>query len=74
MPTLLVIRQHPIEPISGDTFTTFLDGLSIDAHQLSFNDPTGTAKTGEIKQQALGIGYFRAERVNGNRSSPVSMW
>ena len=42
MPTLLVIRLLPVEPISGDDFTTYLDGLSIAAHKLSFNDPTGT--------------------------------
>src|ERR1700752_891551 len=42
MPTLLVIRLHPVEPISGDDFTAYLNGLSIAAHQLSFSDPEGT--------------------------------
>ena len=34
------------------------------------------ARAGKIKRQALGIGigYFRAKRVNGNLNSPVSMW
>lgn len=42
MPSLLVIRLHPIEPITGDVFTSYLDGLSITAYDLSFADPTGT--------------------------------
>ena len=42
MPSLLVIRLHPIEPITGDAFTSYLDGLSITAYDLSFADPTGT--------------------------------
>lgn len=41
MPSLLVIRLHPIEPITGDEFTNYLNGLSITAHDLSFADPTG---------------------------------
>ncbi|MDZ7363649.1 MAG: insecticidal toxin complex protein [candidate division KSB1 bacterium] len=42
MPSLLVIRLHPVEPISGDDFTSYLNGLSIAAHEVSFNDPTGS--------------------------------
>ena len=43
MPSLLVIRLHPVEPIIGDEFTNYLNGLSITAHDLSFTDPTGAA-------------------------------
>lgn len=43
MPSLLVIRLHPVEPITGDEFTNYLNGLSITAHDLSFADPTGAA-------------------------------
>jgi hypothetical protein len=43
MPSLLVIRLHPVEPIPGDDFTSYLTGLSITAHDLSFTDPTGAA-------------------------------
>ena len=43
MPSLLVIRLHPIEPVTGDEFTNYLTGLSITAHDLSFTDPTGAA-------------------------------
>lgn len=43
MPSLLVIRLHPIEPITGDAFTSYLNGLFITAHDLSFTDPTGAA-------------------------------
>jgi hypothetical protein len=39
MPTLLVIRLHPVEPIDGADFISYLNGLSIDAHEASFNDP-----------------------------------
>lgn len=42
MPSLLVIRLHPVEPITGDDFTSYLTGLSIDAHEVSFDDPAGT--------------------------------
>ncbi|MCY7282514.1 MAG: insecticidal toxin complex protein, partial [Cyanobacteria bacterium CAN_BIN43] len=43
MPSLLVIRLHPVEPITGNAFTSYLNGLSIAAHDLSFTDPTGAA-------------------------------
>lgn len=47
MPTLLVIRLHPVEPISvnpdtGAGFSEYLTGLSIAAHEVSFNDPAGS--------------------------------
>ena len=47
MPSLLVIRLHPVEPISvnpdtGAGFSEYLTGLSIAAHEVSFNDPAGS--------------------------------
>jgi hypothetical protein len=42
MPSLLVIRLHPVEPITGADFTSYLNGLSITAHEVSFADPAGT--------------------------------
>lgn len=42
MPSLLIIRLHPEEPIAGDDFTAYLDNLTIEAHEVSFNDPTGS--------------------------------
>jgi len=42
MPSLLVIRLHPVEPVTGDEFSNYLKGLSIAAHELSFNDPNGS--------------------------------
>ncbi|MDH3643201.1 MAG: hypothetical protein OES38_13960, partial [Gammaproteobacteria bacterium] len=42
MPTLLIIRLHPVESVSGDDFTNYLNGLSIVAHEVSFNDPDGS--------------------------------
>ena len=42
MPSLLVIRLHPVEPITGGDFTNYLDGLSIDAYEVSFDDPVGS--------------------------------
>ncbi|MEG4274722.1 MULTISPECIES: hypothetical protein, partial [unclassified Microcoleus] len=42
MPSLLVIRLHPTEPVTGADFTNYLNGLSITAHDLSFTDPTGS--------------------------------
>jgi Tc toxin complex TcA C-terminal TcB-binding domain len=43
MPTLLVIRLHPAEPVTGDEFTNYLTGLSITAHEVSFTDAAGNA-------------------------------
>jgi hypothetical protein len=41
MPSLLVIRLHPVDPVTGDAFTSYLTGLSIAAHELSIDDPDG---------------------------------
>lgn len=43
MPSLLVIRLHPVEPVTGAQFTKYLERLSITAHDLSFTDPIGAA-------------------------------
>ena len=43
MPSLLIIRLHPVDPITGDAFTNYLDGLSIKAFDVSFSDPAGSA-------------------------------
>src|SRR6266404_6603339 len=43
MLSLIVIRLHPVEPVTGDEFTSYLKGLSIAAHELSFNDLDGSA-------------------------------
>jgi hypothetical protein len=42
MPSLLVIRLHPVEPVTGTEFTAYLEELSITAYELSVNDPDGT--------------------------------
>ena len=42
MPSFLVIRLHPVEPVSAEEFTEYLDGLEIAAYKLSFNDPYGS--------------------------------
>jgi len=42
MPSRLIIRLHPVEPITADVFTDYLIGLSIAAHEVSFNDPGGS--------------------------------
>lgn len=39
MRSRIIIRLHPVEPISGDDFTDYLDDLTITAHEASFNDP-----------------------------------
>src|SRR5215212_9699337 len=41
MPSLLIIRLHPVDPITGDAFTSYLTGLSVAAHDVSFVDPAG---------------------------------
>lgn len=48
MSSLLVIRLHPEEPIPGDDFTTYLEGLSIIAYELSFDNPDGSESDSEI--------------------------
>ncbi|NEN88689.1 MAG: insecticidal toxin complex protein [Okeania sp. SIO3H1] len=42
MPSLLIIRLHPVEPVTANEFTSYLNGLSIAAHEVSFNDPDGS--------------------------------
>jgi hypothetical protein len=43
MHTLLVIRLHPSEAISAEDFENYLDGLSVEVYELSFDDPAGTS-------------------------------
>lgn len=40
MPTV-ILRLLPTNPVTGDAFTAYLDGLTIEAHELSLVDPTG---------------------------------
>lgn len=50
--SLIVIRLHPDEPTLGTTFTGYLTGLTVEAFDLSTNDPlVGTS---------LGTAVFRA--------------
>ena len=44
MGNLIIIRLHPDKPIKGDVFTSYLDGLTITAYDLSCGDP----KVGKI--------------------------
>src|SRR5215216_6527406 len=43
---LIVIRLHPIEPVSGNRFKTFLDGLSIEIFDLGMANLPGGASLG----------------------------
>ena len=38
MPTLIILRLHPVEPVDAATFTNFVNGLTIRAFDLSFAD------------------------------------
>jgi hypothetical protein len=42
MPSLLAIRLHPVEAITGNDFTGYLNGLSVAAHEVSYNNPAGS--------------------------------
>jgi hypothetical protein len=52
MPSVLVIRLHPVEPISGDDFTNYLNGLTINALDISFNNQAGSL-VGQAQYLAL---------------------
>jgi hypothetical protein len=41
MPRIIVLRLHPMEPIDGDDFTSYLDNLSITVSDLAMDTPTG---------------------------------
>ncbi|PFJ40214.1 insecticidal toxin complex protein [Priestia megaterium] len=41
MSSLLVIRLYPKEPVSAKKFTSYLKGLKIAAHEISFKNPDG---------------------------------
>jgi hypothetical protein len=36
MPNLIIIRLHPDQPVAGDKFTSYLQGLTITAYDISF--------------------------------------
>ena len=59
MPSLLVIRLHPVEPIPGANFTSYLEGLTIRALDISFNNqagsPIGQAQYLPLPPNPLGI-------------------
>jgi hypothetical protein len=59
MPSLLVIRLHPVEPIPGADFTSYLNGLTIRALDISFNNqagsPIGQAQYLPLPPNPLGI-------------------
>ncbi len=41
MPDIIIIRLHPVEPITGAEFTNYLNGLTITADEISFAHPEG---------------------------------
>ncbi|MFC5751424.1 neuraminidase-like domain-containing protein [Actinomadura rugatobispora] len=49
---LIVIRLHPVEPIGGADFTPYLDGLEIEAFDLSTASP--------LEGVSLGVATYRA--------------
>lgn len=46
MPDLIILRLHPIEPMSGSDFRTLLNGLTITAFDLSFAKSVGGDQIG----------------------------
>jgi hypothetical protein len=48
--SFLVIRIHPVEPVSGDDFKDYLDGLTITAFDISFNNPEDGVQIGNPAQ------------------------
>ncbi|HEX8355117.1 MAG TPA: hypothetical protein VF611_19590, partial [Pyrinomonadaceae bacterium] len=56
MPSLLVISLHPDASVTGDEFGSYLNGLSIAAHEVSFSDPEGVAP-------AFGVAAYVAPRL-----------
>ena len=59
----LVIRLHPVEPISGDDFTDYLDDLTITAHEASFNDP-------DASEGAVGAATYIAPELPESSNEP----
>ena len=64
MPTLLVIRLHPVEAINGDDFTSYLNGLSGETHQ-------PLAQIGANRATALAFSY---RCVGGVPDHPHCVW
>ena len=48
MSNLIVIRLHPDEPVSGTDFTTYLQGLTINAYDLSYANPVANPATATL--------------------------
>src|SRR5437667_9747643 len=51
MPSLIIIRLHPVNPTKGSDFTSYLNNLTIKAFDLSFAEST----TGILIGQASGV-------------------
>jgi Tc toxin complex TcA C-terminal TcB-binding domain len=48
MANLIIIRLHPDEPVSGTDFTSYLEGLTINAYDLSYANPTANPATATL--------------------------
>jgi hypothetical protein len=67
MPTLLVIRLHPVDPITGDDFTSYLNGLSIAVREMSFANP---ARSGPAFGMAIPGVEWLLDWRDGKRDVP----
>jgi len=63
MPRLIVLRLHPIEPINGADFTSYLTDLSITVSDLAMDTPTGV--------QAVPIGTADYLPLGGGGAPPA---
>ena len=68
MPTLLVMRLHSSEAIPVEDFEGYLDDLSIEAYELSFNDPTGTNGDPVGTEALIGTAAYIAPTLPGTSS------
>ena len=48
MPSLIAIRLLPKDPITGEDFTAYLEGLTITVYDASFDDPAADTAAAEI--------------------------
>src|SRR5688572_25706724 len=62
MAELIILRLHPAEPMSGSDFTSLLQGLTIDAFDLTFGDSVQGVKIGG----ASGLGNPHLGSANNN--------
>ena len=67
MPTLIILRLHPVAPVDSATFASFVNGLTIRAFDLSFADSVAGLDIGSASGAAGCVPATGGSRVGTRR-------